>query len=94
MKIWAKIKNSQKYQRYRNILRVVRIRMSNLPVLGSVDNMKSNEALASSIKTGLRVLSRTMGSTCEMALINLVVVGTKNLCRSTKGESSAILKMK
>ena len=55
--------------------------------------MKSNEALASSIKTGLRVLSRTIGSTCEMALINLVVVGTKNLCRSTKGGSSAILKV-
>ena len=55
--------------------------------------MKSNEALASSIKTGLRVLSRTMGSTCEIALINLVVVGTKNLCRSTKGESSTISKI-
>ena len=55
--------------------------------------MKSNEALASSIKTGLRVLSRTMGSTCEIALINLVVVGTKNLCRSTKRESSAISKV-
>ena len=34
-----------------------------------------------------------MGSTCEMALINLVVVGTKNLCRSTKGESSTISKI-
>ena len=55
--------------------------------------MKSNDALASSIKTGLRVLSRTIGSTCEMALINLVVVGTKNLCRSTKRESSAISKV-
>ena len=55
--------------------------------------MKSSDALASSIKTGLRVLSRTIGSTCEMALINLVVVGTKNLCRSTKGESSTISKI-
>ena len=32
----------------------------NLPVRVSVDNMKSNDALASSIKTGLRVLSRTI----------------------------------
>ena len=53
-----------------------------IELLDSGLNIKSNEALASSKTMGLFVRSGTTASTCGMALMILVVVGTNTFCRS------------
>ena len=54
-------------------------------ILDSGAIIRSSEALASSKTMGLLVLSGDSASTCGIALMMRVVVGTKTFCKSNGG---------